>query len=169
MLLRIILIISLSCLINSLAVADDSTDAKVANIKKLIEVTGSTNIAKQFAGAVSQQMFKMLKISRPDIPDRALVVMNNELMSFFSEKMYVQNGLVDRVIPIYSKYFTDTEIKQLLEFYKTPLGQKTISVMPQVVSESLIAGQQWGQSLGPEMQKRILFALQKEGLVPNAK
>ncbi|MEZ0231419.1 MAG: DUF2059 domain-containing protein [Methylophilaceae bacterium] len=166
---RIILLICLSCLFNGLAIADDISDAKVANIKKLIEITGSANIGKQFADAISQQMFKIIKQARPDIPDRALVVMNDALTNLMSEKMYTQDGLIERIIPIYSKYFTNDEIKQLLDFYKTPLGQKSISVMPQLLNESMLAGQAWGQSLEPEIQKRVVLALQKEGYLPKAK
>jgi uncharacterized protein len=168
MLVKLMLVIALSGFIG-MSRADETSDAKTANIKQLVEITGTTRIAEQFANTMSQQMFKLLKTARPDIPDRALTVMQTELMSIFSENIYSTGGLVDQIIPIYSKHFTNAEIEQLLAFYQTPLGQKVIAAMPQVMNESMLAGQQWGQSLRPEIQKRLMLALQKEGLLKAAK
>lgn len=47
---------------------------------------------------------------------------------------------IDRMIPIYAKYFTLPEIKQLTAFYRTPLGQKTLATMSQANGEALQAG-----------------------------
>ncbi len=44
------------------------------------------------------------------------------------------------MIPIYAKYFTLPEIKQLTTFYRTPLGQKTLTAMSQANGEALQAG-----------------------------
>jgi hypothetical protein len=38
--------------------------------------------------------------------------------------------------PIYDKYFTADELRDLNAFYKTPTGQKSIKVMPGLVQES---------------------------------
>ena len=149
-----------------LALADELTPSKRADIERLLELTNSTGIAKQFASAISQQMFQALKAAKPEIPDRALAIMDEELMALLSEQMSAPGGLTDQVVPIYDRYFTHQEIQELLAFYRTPLGQKTIAVLPQVVNDSILAGQRWAQSLAPEMQKRVTEALQREGLLP---
>lgn len=159
----------LACILASLychaAVADELTDAKRNDIKRLMEMTGSTNIAKQFATAISQQMFRTLKSARPDIPERALVIIDRELISLFSEKLTAPGGLVDQVTPVYDRYFTHSEIQDLIAFYQTPTGKKAIQVLPRIVSDSMLAGQRWGQSLNPEIQKRVMEALRKDGLM----
>ncbi len=131
-----------------------------------MDITGSANIAKQFTSASSRQIFQTLKASRPEISDRTLGVIDRELMALFSEKMSAPGGLIDQVIPIYGKYFTHQEIRELLAFYQTPAGKKTILVLPKVVNESMMAGQRWGQSLGPEIEKRVMAALKREGILP---
>lgn len=140
--------------------------AKTADIRKLMEITGSNNISKQFAGMVTQQVFQMLKSSRPDIPERAMEVMNKELIGLFSERMAAPGGLAEQIVPIYDKYFTHAEIKELLTFYQTPIGKKAISVLPRIVNESMMAGQKWGKTLGPEIDKRVKAVLTREGLMP---
>lgn len=145
--------------------AEELTDGKRQDIRRLIESTGGSNVAKQFASASSRQMFQMLKAMRPDIPDRTLIVMDRELMGLFSEKMGGPDGLVEQVVPIYHKHLTHAEIRELIAFYETPIGRKTIAIMPQVVAESMQAGQRWGQALAPEIQRRVKDALLREGLV----
>ena len=36
---------------------------------------------------------------------------------------------------VYARYFTAAELREMLAFYRTPVGQKTLSVLPQVMSE----------------------------------
>jgi len=93
-------------LLCQLAAADDLTPQKREDIKKLMAVTGSANMARQFGAAFSQQMFNAIKASKPDIPDRALAIMNDELIALFSEKLSAPGGLLDLVIPIYDRFFT---------------------------------------------------------------
>jgi uncharacterized protein len=39
--------------------------------------------------------------------------------------------------PLYDKHFTETELKELVAFYKSPTGKKFISVVPQLTQESM--------------------------------
>jgi hypothetical protein len=158
-----------ACLAAPLAHAEALTEAKTNDIKQLMQITGSGNLAKQYAGAISQQMFMALKAARPDVPDRAFAVMNTELLAFFTEKMNTRGGLIDQIIPIYAKNFSDQEIRDVIAFYNTPTGKKVIQVLPVVLKQSIEAGQKWGQAMSPEIQARVVAALDKEGLLPKAK
>ena len=40
-------------------------------------------------------------------------------------------------ISLYDKYFTEDELRDLITFYKSPTGKKTLSVMPQFMAESM--------------------------------
>ena len=57
---------------------------------------------------------------------------------------------------VYDKYLTHDEIKGLIRFYETPLGQKTLSVLPQIVSEMQESGNKWGGELGKESMREVL-------------
>ncbi|MDL1969584.1 MAG: DUF2059 domain-containing protein [Candidatus Desulfofervidaceae bacterium] len=61
----------------------------------------------------------------------------------------------DTIYPIYHKYLTLEDIRELIAFYKTPVGQKIITIMPQLTQGSILAGQLWEQSLEPVIQQRI--------------
>jgi len=151
------------------ASADALTPAKRADIRQLMEMTGASSIAQQFVSATSQNLFRSLKESRPDVPDRAFEVMNRELTVLFAEKLQAPDGLLERTIPVYDRYFTHAEIRELLAFYRTAIGRKTIAVLPKVISESMVLGEKWGESLRPEIEKRVGAALRREGLLPRGK
>jgi len=144
--------------------ADELTQKKREDITKLLVTTGGTKIGVQFANAVTENLSKTLKAARPDIPDRVFTVLNQEMMSLMQEKMNAPGGMIDLVIPIYDKHFTHADIKELLAFYQTRIGRKSIEVLPMVVSESMQVGQSWGQSLGPEIAQRVDAVLKKEGI-----
>lgn len=149
---------------SSPARADELTPEKRADIRKLTEMTGAGKMAVQFADAMGQSTARTLKAARPDVPERVFAVINDELLALIQERMDTPGGLIDRVIPIYDRYFTHAEIKDLLAFYQTATGRKIVGVMPKVVSESFAAGQDWGKSLAPEIQRRVLATLKREGI-----
>jgi len=55
------------------------------------------------------------------------------------------------MIPIYQKHFTEAEIQAINDFYQTPAGKKLIKEMPDIMQESFVIGQQWGQDIAQKM------------------
>lgn len=49
------------------------------------------------------------------------------------------------MVPLYSRYFTAAEMKQMAAFYRTPTGAKTLQVMPQLMPEAMAIGQRVAQ------------------------
>lgn len=66
--------------------------------------------------------------------------------------------------PIYHKYFTLDEIIRIVEFYKTPVGKKMVNLMPEMMQESIQAGEQWAQSLQSKFQQHFRARLREEGI-----
>lgn len=63
------------------------------------------------------------------------------------------------LVDIYDRAYSDKEIDDLVAFYKSPTGQKSLKLVPQVTQESMAAGARWGEALGPKIQveiKRVL-------------
>ncbi len=47
--------------------------------------------------------------------------------------------IVQELMPIYDKYYSSEELKQISAFYKTPAGQKMVEVTPKIMGEFLQA------------------------------
>lgn len=131
---------------NPAAQASPQTDAeraaKRADIRKLIELTGAANIS---ADAL-QKMIEPLKASYPQVPE--------EFWNTFIHEVH-SDELVDLVIPIYDKYYTRDEIQELTHFYRSPVGQKTIKVLPKLSAEAIDAGQEWGRMVADRAMRKL--------------
>lgn len=82
-----------------------------------------------------------------------------ELVRLYFAKLHSNlqsSDLLDLLVPIYAKYYSRDEINALTQFYETPLGQQTVSVMPQVAAESQAAGRQWGQQASSDSMREVL-------------
>lgn len=53
----------------------------------------------------------------------------------FLQKFNLAQMVEDISYPLYDKYFTENELRDLIAFYKSPTGQKTISVMPSLMTD----------------------------------
>lgn len=54
------------------------------------------------------------------------------------------NELVDASARIYASHFTEAELKDILSFYQSPLGQKMVAEEPKAFDESMANAGQWG-------------------------
>jgi hypothetical protein len=127
--------------------------AKEADIRRLLDLTGVKALVAQTMDGMQQSIKPMLANSLPPGEYRA------KLIDLFFEKFRSKAGtqhLLDMVVPTYDKYFSHEEIKGLLKFYETPLGQKAISVLPQMMGEMQEEGRKWGENLGRESMIEVL-------------
>lgn len=148
----------------SFAMAEDLTQEKDADIKKLLEITGSLKLSKQMSVTVIKNVTQILKSTRPDIPEKMYKILEEEVNLIIDEQIYVEGGFLEMVTIIYHKHFTHEDVKGLIAFYRTELGKKLIKILPQVLQESMQAGQIWGQALGPLIQERFKKRFEKEGI-----
>ena len=143
---------------------DQVAPEKRQRIERLLEVTGALNVAKIMSAAVTLEMTNAVKQVRPDIPPEALDIVAEEVNSVISQEMVAKGGFVDLIVPVYARHFTNDELDVLIAFYGTPVGQKTVKMMPQITKEAMQIGQRWGQTLGPTIVERVRMRLNNEGI-----
>ncbi len=132
-----------------------------ATIKKLLEMTGALDIGLMVSKVMVEQMTDLLKQSNPEIPSRAFTILEEEVNTIILEEL---GAFYEILYPIYHKHFTLSEVNGLISFYETPLGGKVVSTLPLIAQESMLAGQQWGESLAPKIGPRILKRFEEEGI-----
>jgi hypothetical protein len=138
------------------AVADEEiSPAKRALIGELLEITDSKNMAEnllqsilaQFdqnyyqmvAGLIAQE--KRLDADQRKDLERLIVASQKRFMAKF-RKAYADRIRIGEIIekisyPLYAKHFTENELRDLIAFYKTPTGRKTLAVMPELMTDSM--------------------------------
>jgi uncharacterized protein len=63
--------------------------------------------------------------------------------------------LGDLIAVVYDRHFTADELRQILVFYRSPIGRKLLDTQPALLRESMLAGQEWGQRLGAEVAQQL--------------
>jgi len=136
----------------------DIAPEKLALIKELLVVTDS----KKNSAAIFNAILDHMEKSMPEIIWRAVSGMSEikELSAAEQQLLHddikedslrrsqrMRARLADRFdfvrlteevsIPLYAKYFSESELRDLIAFYKSPTGKRTIETMPNLYAESM--------------------------------
>jgi len=145
------------------AEGDPLTVSKVADIKKLMRVSGTAETAVLFCKQVVNYLMDNTKSLKPDIPEEVFVIAQEELMQLVHRDMWSPNGLMDRMVPIWDKYLSHQEIQELIKVYENPVVKKLVVLTPAMHREGRLAGEKWGEEIGPELVQRLETRLKAEG------
>jgi len=132
------LIIILSLFIGTLAFSQ----ASEAKARELVKIMGADKLA--ISGMQSQ--IQELKKTSPEISD--------EFVSEFISEITPEK-IIEIYAPIYMKYYTEPEMDELIKFYKSPLGQKGISLVPSIMKESIEAGGKLGRETAIKVKEKL--------------
>lgn len=122
--------------------SQNQVNTKNEKIKSLMTLTGSGNLGV----SMIDTMIESFKKTMPEVP--------NEFWIEFRKEVNAEE-IVNLMIPIYDKYFTEKEVDELIAFYNTPIGKKMISTLPTIMKESMEVGKIWGQELGKKVYNRL--------------
>lgn len=105
---------------------------KEADIRSLLELVGARDMIQDAANNSTEQYRQKLTSLAPN-DDKAQESINSYLAVF--QKKFDVDALNDQLVGIYDKHYTEEEIKGLLQFYGSPLGQKAAAEMPKISKE----------------------------------
>src|SRR6266704_828571 len=106
--------------------------ARDADIRSLMELLGVRDALQEATTKSTEQYRDSLLATVPD-NDRGQAFINAFMDSY--QKKFNPDDMTDGLVAIYDKHFTEDEIKGLLQFYGSPLGQKYAAEMPKVSRE----------------------------------
>ena len=69
----------------------------------------------------------------------------------------------EQMAKIYATDFTEQELKELVTFYKSPLGQKLLSQEPKSIQNSMSFMNQWAQTFSEEANGAFRAEMRKRG------
>jgi uncharacterized protein len=88
----------------------------------------------------------------------------NEVADNLMKQYSARSGeLMNDAARIYASHFTEPELKQLLTFYQSPLGQKVISEEPKAADESMALAGSWADRLSEEVIGKMRAEMKKRG------
>ncbi len=140
---------------NLVCAQDAVSPEKVKLIKELVEVSGGK---RQFNDIVSSMMMfqegqssemmtdfmKDEKSLTPAQKEEAIDLLketNDRLAvrarEFFTKEFDFDKFVDEVFVPLYSKHFTDSELRDLITFYSSPTGQKMISESKEFMNDTM--------------------------------
>ncbi|MFN7923081.1 MAG: DUF2059 domain-containing protein [Bryobacteraceae bacterium] len=135
-----------------------AADSKRQDILTLMDVSGAVNTLTQIFSreTVEAQMRQMIMKNVPAGKEQEAETFIREFSNDFAAEAPKHIGeLKDKVAEIYDKYYSAQDIKDLIAFFKTPVGQKLVTIAPKVAVESMQIGQGWGMDLGKQIGERV--------------
>ena len=137
----ITLLLSTSLILPGLTAADDKGHMEQVDI--LFKLTRMEQKINESVESVAQLQLRQ---------NPALAAKNDQLMAFL-ERHIGWNAVKADLYAMYMQTFTEDELKTINDFYITPLGQKVIVIVPQLVQErNRLAMQRLQENVG-ELQQ----------------
>ena len=127
--------------------------AEEADIRQLMDLLETKAAVTQTMNSMANDMRPLLLRALPPGPYR------ERLVQLFFEKFSTNvnpQHLMDLAVPVYAQYLSDDDIKGLIQFYKTPLGQKWVKARPKVAAGVLPAAHAWGRTLGRQTMIEVI-------------
>jgi uncharacterized protein len=110
--------------------------AKEKAIRQLMDITGESKLGDKMTEAVSFQVKNAMSRRLP--ADKL-----DKFMTDFNQKLTAKspsNEIVDAQIPIYAQHFSMEDLQGMIQFYQSPVGQRMVQTLPEVLQESQRTG-----------------------------
>ena len=135
---------ALFVLITTLSFSQENNTYR-SSLKKLMQISSTEETYK---GALNQ-IISMFKQQQSNVPqefwDEFAIEVNKDAF----------NNLINIMLPIYQKHFTETDLQGVIAFYESPVGKKFAEKTPLVTQESMVAGQAWGREIGQKVIDKL--------------
>jgi len=114
------------------ATASGIDPTKEADIRALLELVGARDQVQDSVRQIAEQYREKLLAIVPN-NDKGQAFVNTTINEY--ERRYDVDHVTDQLVSLYDKHYSDEEIKGLLQFYGSPLGQKVAAESPKIFRE----------------------------------
>lgn len=140
----------LNCILLFLSMAlmySQAQSAKPESVRELFRVMKQDSLIEKTVTSMIPTMLNQMQAG-------ALKGKNNELVQYTMQvaKEMCFNVINEDMVTLYSKYFSEKEINDLIVFYKTPTAQKLVSLTPEISKELITIMM---KKYTPDMMKKI--------------
>jgi hypothetical protein len=145
--------------------ADDSAfdPERLALARQMVEASGAAALVGQTLDLVSRQIGELVRRANPQHGQAAADIVETVLIP---EAKRRAPEMLEATARVYAERFTAEELQVILDFYRTPTGQKMVAAGPELVVEAQRLGQAWAQLILQDSWARIVERLKASGLKP---
>ncbi|MGA9562639.1 MAG: DUF2059 domain-containing protein [Pseudolabrys sp.] len=145
--------------LGTVAEAQQPSAAAIQTATEIINVTGAMALFDPLIPGVIGQAKNLFLQQDPGL-NKDLNEITTKMRADLTPRL---GELTSEVAKLYASHFTEAELKELLAFYKTPVGMKLIVEQPKVGDEGLKFAQTWANNLSDEVIVKMRDELKKRG------
>jgi hypothetical protein len=138
----------------------DVDPERIAAAKELMEAVGA---GRQFDGVVpliSNQLQGALEKQQPSHVAEIREAFKPIVEKYSPRKTEIE----DQVAALYAQKMTAEELRDVVKFYKSPVGVKFIQTLPDVMRGTAALGQAWARKIAQEIDTEVRKELRQRGV-----
>jgi len=147
------------CLGPIAAHAQQPSAAAVVLAREVIVARGANGMTEPLVRGVIETVKNSFVPTNPNLTRE----LNDVATTLHKELDGKSSEVLEQMARAYATRFTEQELKDLLVFYKTPLGQKFIKEEPNAIEDGLKRAQQWADTFADTVMARMRSEMQKKG------
>jgi hypothetical protein len=138
--------------------AQQPTAASIEAARELIALKGGSMFEPLIPGVIESVKNSFVPTNPNLMPQ-----LNEVAAQLRKEYDSKRADLLTDVARTYAAHFTEQELKDIIIFYKTPLGKKMLTEEPIALNESLSRAQDWANRFSEEVMGRFRAEMRKKG------
>ncbi len=129
-----------------------------AAARELVRTTQATGTAE----AASNSMISIMGRQNPEM------MKYQDVFQAWLKKVLSEGDLEGEIAKLYTEYYSEKEIKELLVFYRSDLGKKMLKVMPEFAQKSMMLGANRAQARTEELKDMIGAEMKRRESLPSS-
>lgn len=139
--------------------ANPPSPQAIALAKELIVLKGAHQMFDAVVPGVIEQAKDVFLPTNPNL-NKELVEVTGKLKLEYANK---PDELFNEVAKVYASHFTEQELKEIVAFYKTPLGKKMLAEDPVAIQEGLARAKDWANDFSNQVLGKMRAEMKKKG------
>jgi len=139
--------------------AQQPSAAAVAMAREVVVARGAGTMTEPLVRGVIESVKNSFVPTNPNLTRE----LNDVATTLHKELDGKSSEVLEQMARAYASRFTEQELKDLLVFYRTPLGQKFIKEEPNAIEDGLNRARQWAEAFGDTVMARMRSEMQKKG------
>lgn len=141
------------------AAAQQPSPSAIATAKELLAAKGATTMFDPIIPGIVESTKNMILPSNP-----ALFKDINEVSAKLRTELIPRRSeIIDEIARFYAQRFTEAEMKEVIAFYKSPVGKKFVNEEPAVIDQGLQRAEAWSKKMSDEVMSRFRAEMKKKG------
>jgi hypothetical protein len=136
-----------------------ATSANLPLARDVVLASGATRAFQGVIPSILQQSLGVFVQQNPDL-SKDLTETVKAMAPDFEKRV---TEIVEIVASVYASRFSEAELKDILNFYRSASGKKLVAQLPGVLEESFVKTQEWSSKISEQIVIRLRNDMKKKG------